>query len=291
MPSLKDVKNQIVGVKKTKQITKAMNMVASSKLRGAQNRIERFRPYADKYGQLLHEVSLRVQNPSHPLLEVREEKKTIAIILMTSDRGLCGSFNLNIISSALKFAHAQKAEGKKVQFIVVGKKAREAIAKEDFEILESFVDIMNDFTYMFASHIGSELINLYTNQQVDEVYVVYGHFVHIAKQIPKQMQILPVTAMGTTSKDHVSDVEYEYEPNEAALLAELLPNYVYCQIFRGLLDTSASENAARMTAMENATSNCNDMITSLTLLYNKTRQAAITAELMDIVGGVEALNN
>ncbi len=291
MPSLKDVKTQIVGVKKTKQITKAMNMVASSKLRGAQTRIERFRPYADKFGQLLHEVSMRSGEVSHPLLEERAEKNTIVIVLMTSDRGLCGSFNINIINSAMAFAKEQTNAGKKVQFIAVGKKSRDAIVKEGYDILESFVDVMNDFTFTLATHIGEELIRMYTNKEIDEVYIVYGLFVHVAKQVPESMLLLPVTPHGDIAKDHASETEYVYEPNEATLLTELLPKYVNCQIYRGLLDTSASENAARMTAMDNATRNCDDMIKSLTLLYNKTRQATITADLVDIVGGVEALNS
>ncbi len=290
MPSLKDVKTQIVGVKKTKQITKAMNMVASSKLRGAQNRIEKFRPYADKFGQMLHEVSTRAGDSAHPLLEVREEVKTVCIVLNTSDRGLCGAFNINIINIAMDVAKEQTKLGRKVQFIVVGKKARDAVVKAGYDILESFVDVMNDFTFTLATHIGESLIKLYENKEIDEVYVIYGLFVHVAKQIPETMLLLPVKPVGDTDEDHASEVEYVYEPNENAILNELLPKYVNCQIFRALLDTSASENAARMTAMDNATRNCDDMIKSLTLLYNKTRQATITAELVDIVGGVEALN-
>ncbi len=291
MPSLKDVKTQIVGVKKTKQITKAMNMVASSKLRGAQSRIEHFRPYADKFGQLLHEVAQRAGETTHPLLEVREEKNTIVLILMSSDRGLCGSFNINLISAAMNFAKAKKAEGKNVKFIVVGKKARDAVYKEGFEIIEAFVDVMNDFTFVLATHIGEVVMNMYANKECDEVYTVYGLFVSMTKQLPESQQVLPVQAIGDIAEDHAStEVEYMYEPNEQLILTELLPRYVNCQIYRALLDTSASENAARMTAMDNATRNCDDMISSLTLLYNKTRQAAITAELVDIVGGVEALN-
>ncbi len=291
MPSLKDVKVQIAGVKKTKQITKAMNMVASSKLRGAQTRIEHFRPYADKFGQLLHEVANRAGETVHPLLEVHEEKKTIVLVLMSSDRGLCGSFNINLVSSALSFAKAQKEEGKDVKFIVVGKKARDAVVKEGFDIIESFVDVMNDFTFVLATHIGDVVMKMYEDKLCDEVYTVYGMFVSTTTQLPESQQILPVQAIGDIDKDHDStDIEFMYEPNEQLILTELLPRYVNCQIYRALLDTSASENAARMTAMDNATRNCDDMISSLTLLYNKTRQAAITAELVDIVGGVEALN-
>ncbi len=289
MPSLKDVKNQIVGVKKTKQITKAMFMVASSKLRGAQGRIERFRPYAEKFEQLLHDLSSRAGEATHPLLEVHEEQKTTVIILMTSERGLCGAYNVNIITAAMKFAEAQKAEGKEVQFITVGKKSRDAVAKSGYTIIESFVDVMGDFNFSLASHIGEELIRAYVSKEIDSVEIFYGHFIHVAKQSTEQLSLLPVVPE-VAEEVEVGSQEYIYEPSEAEILTELLPKYVNGQIYRALLDNSASENAARMTAMDNATRNCDDMINSLTLLYNKTRQAAITSELVDIVGGVEALN-
>ncbi len=289
MPSLKDVKSQIVGVGKTKQITKAMFMVASSKLRGAQGRIERFRPYAEKFEALLRDLSSRAADATHPLLEVHEEIKTVVIILMTSERGLCGAYNTNIITAATKFAKAQQAEGKEVQFITVGKKSREAVAKAGFTISESFDDVMGDFNFTLATHIGEELIRAYGAKEIDAVEIFYGHFIHVARQSTEQLSLLPVVP--SVSEEVVeSSLEYVYEPSEAELLAELLPKYVNGQIYRALLDNSASENAARMTAMDNATRNCDDMISSLTLLYNKTRQAAITSELVDIVGGVEALN-
>ncbi len=299
MPSLKDVKVQIVGVKKTKQITKAMNMVASSKLRGAQTRIEQFRPYADKFGELLHELSARASEATHPLLEVHDEKKNIVILLMTSDKGLCGAFNMNVITSALKFAAKQQAEGKNVQFIAVGKKARDAVSKAGYTILHAFVDVLNNFNFSLASRIGEELIRAYSAKEIDEVHIYYGLFVHVARQVPANILLLPVVPSENTNEKEDAKKEnstenstgdYLYEPSEAEILTEILPKYVNCQVYRALLDTSASENAARMTAMDNATRNCDDMINSLTLLYNKTRQAAITAELIDIVGGVEALN-
>ncbi len=292
MPSLKDVKNQIVGVKKTKQITKAMFMVSSSKLRGAQGRIERFRPYAEKFEVLLHDLSSRASETTHPLLEVHEEQKNVVVILMTSERGLCGAYNTNIITAAMKYADAQKAEGKEVQFITVGKKSRDAVAKSSYSISESFDDVMGDFNFSLATHIGEELIRAYTAKEVDAVEIFYGHFVHVARQTTEKLSLLPVVPEVAEAAEvqKQASQEYVYEPSEGEILTELLPKYVNGQIFRALLDNSASENAARMTAMDNATRNCDDMIDSLTLLYNKTRQAAITSELVDIVGGVEALN-
>ena len=244
MPSLKDVKMKIVGVGKTKQITKAMNMVASAKLRGAQARIERFRPYAAKYRQVLGELSRKVEGNAHPLLAEHEEKKNCAIVMVTSDRGLCGSFNGNI----------------------------------DFAL---------------ASTVAQEVIHGYETLAFDEVWLVYGEFVSMGHQPPRTLCLLPLK---TPEAEEIAEeagearCEYVYEPHEEKLLAELLPRYVKVQVYRGLLDTSASEHAARMAAMDNATRNCNEMINMLTLLYNKTRQASITSELIDIVGGAEALN-
>lgn len=293
MPSLKDVKTKIVGVGKTKQITKAMNMVASAKLRGAQSRIERFRPYAGKYRQVLAELATKVEGNAHPLLAEHEEKKQCAIVLITSDRGLCGSFNGNIISTALKLAREKKDEGMTVSFSCVGRKGRDAVRAAGYEIISAYADRMGCIDFALASGVAQELIHKYEELALDEVWLVYGEFVSMASQPPKSLCLLPLKA---PESDAAADeatgprCEYVYEPQEEQLLCELLPRYVNVQIYRGLLDTSASEHAARMAAMDNATRNCNEMIESLTLLYNKTRQASITSELIDIVGGAEALN-
>lgn len=289
MPSLKDVKMKIVGVGKTKQITRAMNMVASAKLRGAQARIERFRPYAAKYREVVGELAEKAEGASHPLLEEREEKKNSGIILVTSDRGLCGGFNANIISSALKLAKDLEKEGRKVFFTCMGKKGRDAIKEKGYEIMESYGDRMASVDFQLASSIAQNVIEKYESGELDEVWIVYGEFASLAHQPPNQLRILPLAA--PKAEDGEKDLsEYIYEPNEAKLLEDLLPRYINVQVYRSLLDTSASEHAARMAAMDNATRNCNELINSLTLLYNKTRQAAITSELIDIVGGAEALN-
>lgn len=289
MPSLKDIKNQIQGVKKTKQITKAMNMVSSAKLKGAQARIENFRPYADKFNELLNDVSSRVESTAHPLLEVHEQKKVALIVVMTSDRGLCGAYNMNIIQVALELAKSKQAEGMEVQFLTIGKKSRDVLSKQGFKLFESYTDVFGSLSFALAARIGVQVINAYSSQVIDDVSMVYGHFVNIVRQVPEKQHLLPVMPF-KTEEEHAVETEYVYEPDSNTLLAELLPKFVNCQIYRGLLDTSASENAARMAAMDNATRNCDDLIGALTLLFNKTRQAAITAELMDIVGGVEALN-
>ncbi|MFH1915103.1 MAG: F0F1 ATP synthase subunit gamma [Pseudomonadota bacterium] len=289
MASLRDVQNQIVGVKKTKQITKAMNMVASAKLRNAQNRIERFRPYADKFYEMLGDLAAGADESVHPLLEVRDEVKTVGIMVTTSDRGLCGAFNVNIITKAMKLAQAKAKEGKAVKMYCIGKKARDAFKKTDFEIVRAQADAMGSFDFTLAASVGNELIAGYIAGELDEVHVVFGEFVSIAKQIPVDLTILPMAATEPGEAASGGSGDYLYEPSVEGLLAELLPRFIKVQVYRGLLDTSASEHAARMAAMDNATRACDDMTKSLTLLYNKTRQAAITADLMDIVGGAEAL--
>ena len=293
MPSLKDVKMKIVGVGKTKQITKAMNMVASAKLRGAQARIERFRPYAAKYRDVLAELSSKVEGNAHPLLAEHEEKKHCAIVLVTSDRGLCGSFNGNIIATALRLAKEKKAEGLEVSFVCMGKKGRDAVKAAGYSIAKAYADRMGSIDFALASSVAQEVIHGYETFGLDEVWLIYGEFVSMGQQPPRSLCLLPLK---TPEAEEIAEeagearCEYVYEPQEEKLLAELLPRYVKVQVYRGMLDTSASEHAARMAAMDNATRNCNEMINMLTLLYNKTRQASITSELIDIVGGAEALN-
>ncbi|MCJ2165436.1 MULTISPECIES: F0F1 ATP synthase subunit gamma [unclassified Pseudodesulfovibrio] len=290
MASLRDVQNQIVGVKKTKQITKAMNMVASAKLRNAQERIERFRPYADKFYEMLGDLAAGADESVHPLLEVRDEVKTVGIMVTTSDRGLCGAFNGNIINKAMKLANMKASEGKTVKMYCIGKKARDAFKKTDYEMVRAEGDAMTHFDFTLAASVGNELIDGYVSGDLDEVHVVFGEFQSMARQLPVDLTILPMAAAEIEDEAASGGSgDYLYEPSVEGLLAELLPRFIKVQVYRGLLDTSCSEHAARMAAMDNATKACDDLTDTLTLLYNKTRQAAITGDLMDIVGGVEAL--
>ena len=192
MPSLKDVKMKIVGVGKTKQITKAMNMVASAKLRGAQARIERFRPYAAKYRQVLGELSRKVEGNAHPLLAEHEEKKNCAIVMVTSDRGLCGSFNGNIISAALKLAKEKTAAGMQVSFACVGRKGRDTVRKSDYAMLSSYGDRMGSIDFALASTVAQEVIHGYETLAFDEVWLVYGEFVSMGHQPPRTLCLLPL---------------------------------------------------------------------------------------------------
>ena len=290
MASLRDVKTKIGAIKKTKQITKAMNMVASAKLRNAQSRIERFKPYAQKFFEMLGDLAAGADESVHPLLAKREEKKTVGIVLVTSDRGLCGSFNVNLIKAGLKLAKEKKAQGLDVKFYCVGKKGRDAVRKAEYEILVQYRDVMNSFDFTLASKLGQELISSFLDATLDEVVLVYGEFISVGRQVPVVQNILPISGdQAGIPAVKSSGKEYVYEPSVEGLLAELLPRFIKVQVYRGMLDTSCSEHAARMSAMNNATRACDDMTNALTLLYNKTRQAAITRDLMDIVGATEAL--
>jgi F-type H+-transporting ATPase subunit gamma len=293
MASLKDIQRKIGGVKKTKQITKAMNMVASAKLRKAQQRIERFRPYADKFYELLTDLSSRTDASAHPLLEVREEIKKVVIVVVTADRGLCGSFNVNLTNKARRLAEEKQAAGKEVTFVCVGKKGRDVMRKQPWPIISDHVNVMNTFDFTLGVELGTWLMNGYLNHEYDEVIIVFGKFISIAKQEVTSLRILPITSVETQAyqAQEAAPSEYLYEPSVEGLLAELLPRFVNVQVYRGLLDTNASEHASRMRAMDNATKNCDDLAKSLTLVYNKARQSAITKELMDIVGGAEALKS
>ncbi|MBR5704619.1 MAG: F0F1 ATP synthase subunit gamma [Deltaproteobacteria bacterium] len=290
MPSLKDVKTKIAGVRKTKQITKAMNMVASAKLRGTQSRIERFRNYADKFHAVLGDIAAKATGTAHPLLAAHAEQRTVLIVLFTSDRGLCGGFNAGLIARALDTARKAAAENKDVRFICVGKKGRDAIGKSGFELAESYTGAMTEFNFDLASTIGKTIIGSYLAEKIDEVILVYGQFESASRQVPTVQPMLPMQQINAGHHEDINPAfEYTYEPDVSSLLNTLLPRFVNVQIYRALLDTSASEHAARMVAMDNATRNCDELTGTLTLLYNKTRQASITSELIDIVGGAEAL--
>ena len=291
MAALKDIRLKISGVRKTKQITKAMNMVASAKLRGAQARIERFRPYASKFHDMLCDLAGKVEAGAHPLLTIHEEAKVCVIVLVTSDRGLCGSFNANLLTAANRLAREKSQAGMSVKFICVGKKGRDFVRKSSYELLVGYGDKMGSFDFSLAHEVGMELMNGYQNLEIDEVHLIYGEFISMGKQAPVSLPLLPLQTPEAPAEGALvgGNSEYTYEPKEEALLAEILPRYVKVQIYRGLLDTSCSEHAARMAAMDNATRNCDDMILSLTRLFNKVRQASITSDLMDIVGGAEAL--
>ena len=295
MATLKEVEIKIGAVKKTRQITKAMNMVATSKLRGAQQKMDAFRPYALKFADVLGSLAEKAGEEASPLLIPREEVKKIHVILCTSDRGLCAGFNSNLVSKAEKFAKEKSEQSIEVVFTNFGKKGRDRCRKSGFQILSEHLGIVGaKFGFNIASVAGQKTVDGFLDEEYDEVYIVYSEFVSMARQTPVMQQILPIQPIESAEKK-AEDEETPYlaehicEPSTDELLGDMLPRHVYVQLYSALLETSTSEHAARMTAMNNATKACDDMVDSLTLTYNKARQASITADLMDIVGGAEAL--
>jgi F-type H+-transporting ATPase subunit gamma len=237
---------------------------------------------------VLNSLALRVDTISHPLLAVRDPKR-IRIICMTSDRGLCGGFNTNLIKATERFLKDKAAEGKDVSLICVGRKGRDYYRKKA-NILAQKVDLLSKFDMTLAVSVADEVINPFIKEEYDELYLIYNQFVNVSVQKPTVVRLFPLPSIGQdVDVDPDKRLDYSYEPSEEVLLQKLLPMYVHVLVYRALLETSAGENGARMAAMDNATSNCEELISSLTLKMNKARQSAITAELMDIVGGTEAL--
>jgi F-type H+-transporting ATPase subunit gamma len=293
MASLKDVQNKIAAVKKTKQITKAMNMVATSRLRGAQANMENFRPYAGKFSEVLGSLAQKSSPDANPLLVPREEVKKLHVVLCTSDRGLCGGFNVNLIEKAGSFIEDKSGDGMAISFTNFGKKGRDWCRKKKITIVDEHIGVVGtNFGFNVAANAGRKLVEGYLNGDYDEVYVVYSEFLSMGRQVPTRKQLLPIPLIEFAEEEAEDEgylAEHICEPSADSLLGELLPKSVHVTLHSSLLETSTSEHAARMAAMNNATKACNDFIENLTMVYNKARQAAITAELMDIVGGAEAL--
>jgi F-type H+-transporting ATPase subunit gamma len=295
MATLKDIQLKISAVKKTKQITKAMNMVAASRLRGAQTNMEAFRPYAGKFAEVLGSLAVRAGQTTNPLLVPREKINHIHLVLCTSDKGLCGGFNANLIEKARSFMKQKAAAEVRFSFTNFGKKGRDWCRKQDLQIDAQHLGVVGSaFGFHVASAAGKKLTDTFLEGTYDEVYILYAEFLSMARQVPVLKQLLPIPPIETAEGENAEEsgaylAEHICEPSTASVFGEMLPRNVYVQIYSALLETSTSEHAARMMAMDNATKACNDMLENLTLIYNKARQASITAELMDIVGGAEAL--
>jgi|SaaInl8_200m_RNA_FD_contig_123_22263_length_6340_multi_22_in_0_out_0_5 F-type H+-transporting ATPase subunit gamma len=297
MPSLKEVQTKITAVKKTRQITKAMNMVATSRLRGAQTRMEGFRPYADKFKEVLSSVAEKAGEEVNPLLVSHDDVKKIHVVLCTSDRGLCGGFNVNLIEHVQKTIDGKSDKNVDFLFTNFGRRGRDWCKRSNLPIADEHIGVVgNAIPFNIASTAGRKLVDGYLNGSYDEVYIVYAQFISMGKQIPVINKILPIPLVEAAEEEIEPDENTSYlaehicEPSHDDLLEDLLPRNIFVQLYSALLETSTSEHAARMMAMDNATKACDDMVDSLTLTYNKARQTAITAELMDIVGGAEALS-
>lgn len=290
MPTLRDIRKRLKAVQSTKKITAAMKMVAASKMRKVQDRMLNFRPYASRMQTILSDLAKAAEREIHPLLALRP-KKTIEVLVITSDKGLCGAFNTNILRAAANYINSLKKEGVEVNVSVVGRKSRDYFRRRNVTMRKTWIGLSGRITYTNAQEIAADLSENYTNEAFDEVTVIYNEFKSLVTQKVTIMKLLPIGAIEGEEgqKESSMTADYLYEPSRAAIFERLLPKYVEIQIYRGLLESSAAEEAARMAAMENATKNCSELITKITLLANKVRQASITKELMDIVGGVEAL--
>jgi F-type H+-transporting ATPase subunit gamma len=290
MATLRDILRKIGAVRKTRQITRAMNMVAAARLRSAQARMEGFEPYAAKFSEVLGNLAIRIEPDIHPLLVRKEDISRLALLHFTGDRGLCGSFNTNLINMGEKWINDQKGKGMSCGLTTVGKKGRDYFRKRDFDIIDSYVNVYGTIDMSFIGQIAEGFIDRYMADEVDEVYMIYSRFVGMARQQPTLVKLIPIEPMKIEEgQGESTPVEYIYEPDPEELLIDLLPKHIDVQIANAFLQNETSEHAARMAAMDNASKNCNELIDNLTLVYNKARQAAITAELMDIVGGAEAL--
>jgi F-type H+-transporting ATPase subunit gamma len=297
MPSLIDLRRRVRAVKNTQQITKAMKMVAASKLRRAQERITAARPYAQQMQRVLGSVASRVGPAAHPLLVVREtgpDSKTL-VIVVSADKGLCGSFNTNIIKAASAFV-LESAQA--CALGLVGRKARDFFARRGFTVAFDEIGIFQRLKYQDAQRIAQTAMDVFINGEVDRVMLIYNEFRSVISQRVVVDQLLPVAradvdAAAATAKAEaamqISQVDYLYEPSPQEIFNQLLPRYVEVQVYRALLESNAAFFAAQMTAMDAATKNSTEMIASLTLYMNKVRQAAITREIIEVVSGAQAL--
>lgn len=303
MANQKEIRNRIVSVKNTQKITRAMKMVAGARLNRAQTRITEMRPYAQQTADVLRSAvgisdsqgsSKGETNGStdHALLVVREQKK-VALLVLTSDRGLCGAFNSSLLRQATKRWKALEAEGKQVSIYVVGRKGRDYFTRRDAPIAKYFSGVWDNLGIEQARHIARGLLKPYADGEVDAIVLVYNEFKSAMTQIASEETLFPLTRHEAAVDDAAPGMEgkeYIFEPDRKSLLDVLVPMYIEITLLRALYESMASELGARMTAMDSATKNARDMISALTLQYNRARQAAITTELMEIIGGAEALN-
>ncbi len=286
MAKTQHLKRRIRSVRNTMQVTRAMKMVSAARLRRSQERIFAARPYAQRMMDVLRSLAARANPEAHPLLEVRPENR-IEIVVVSSDRGLCGSFNTNICKAAAAFC--ARLGGSEVQIDVVGKKAREYFKRRRYDVRREWIDVLRSLDYADASAIGDGLVERYVGKEIDAAYVVYNEFKSAIAQLPVVEKLLPIPQEEVDSGGASMAEDYIYEPSGKRLFDSLLPLYVNVEVYRALLESAAAEHAARMTAMDSATSNAKELIETLTLRMNRVRQASITTEIIEVVSGAQAL--
>jgi F-type H+-transporting ATPase subunit gamma len=292
MPTLKDIRVRIKGVKSTQQVTKAMKMVAAAKLRRAQERAIMARPYAGKLKEMLASLSAKVDTSLNPLLSSRPEVNKVLVILITADRGLCGAFNTNIIKLAQKIVTedyaAINAKGG-ISMICAGTRGNDFFRKRDFRVIKGYPAVFQNLDFGVAKEIAETASRMYLKGEVDRVVVVYNEFKSVLAPVLKSETLLPIEPEDSGKKGSSSD--YIYEPSPSSIIDVLVPKHLNTQVWRMLLESNAAEQAARMTAMDSATENAKELLRTLNIGYNRARQAAITKELSEIVGGADALQN
>ncbi len=286
MASLKSIKKRIVSVKNTRQITKAMKMVSAAKLRRAQENVVAARPYAQKMGEVLQSLAGNLEGDLHPLLQKRDAKKLL-LIVVTSDRGLCGGFNSNLCKAGERYIKEKQAEFEQISIMTVGRKGYEFL-KNRHTVYKNFANMLAKPNYQAAAMLAQEVIEGYLAEEYDQVVMLFNSFRTVMSQDITFQQLLPIVPEEKTTADEAG-VEYIYEPSVDDLLTEILPKNIEVQIFKAMLESVAGEHGARMTAMDSASKNASEMIGKLTLQYNRARQAAITTELMEIISGAESI--
>ncbi len=288
MPSFKELKTRINSVTNTRKITKAMKLVAGAKFNRAQTNILNARPYAQTLLSVISDLSTALHDDP-PELMAKRPQETIHLLVITSDKGLCGSFNTNIIKKAEQFLKSKEDSDLKIQLSVIGKKAISYFEKRGYEIKRKYQDVLTEPSFSSAKVIAEDVVNDYLDHSHDAFFISYNEFKSVIQQKPTIEQLLPIEPIPEL-KGQVINPNYLFEPNQAHLLKQILPRYFTSQIYRAILESVASEHGARMTAMDNATNNATDLIGALQLQYNKLRQASITTEILEIVGGAEALS-
>ncbi|OEF99830.1 F0F1 ATP synthase subunit gamma [Vulcanibacillus modesticaldus] len=287
MQGTREIKRRIKSVQNTKQITKAMKMVAAAKLRRAQERAEESRPYAEKMKEVITSIAARTENIEHPLLEVREVKKT-GYLVITSDRGLAGGYNANLLRKLMQTIKQRHKSQDEYAIFVIGSKGRDFLKRRDYPIIGEIVGLSDNPTFADIKNIANTVVKMYAEGIFDELYLVYNEFISAVLQNPTEKKLLPLVDLESQDQDSFTPIEFE--PSAESVLNVLLPRYAETLIYSAVLNAKASEHGARMTAMGNATDNADEMISVLTLTYNRARQASITQEISEIVAGANALS-
>lgn len=291
MPSLKEVRNRIVSIDSTRKITSAMKMVSASKLRRAQQSIVQLRPYARKLNELLSNLSGSINSDENPLFKEKENVKSVLLIVISSNRGLCGGFNSNILKYTNKLVsttYKNQFDANKLQFITIGRRATEFISKRFGNIVESYDYLTETPSFDKVSEIADMLMGKFITDQYDRIEIIFHEFKNAASQVLTNEVFLPIQPP-TTNDKKTNQVEYIYQPDKGSITQDLVPKILKLQLYKSLLDSIASEHGARMTAMHKATDNATELLKNLKLVYNKARQASITKEILEIVSGAEAL--